>query len=78
MIEANAFDYLRDRERDQDTFDTIVLDPPAFAKNRGAVASALRWIPRDQPARYAHPAPRRVPVHRELQLPPHQAVVSSR
>jgi len=41
-VEANAFDYLRDRERDRDRFDTIVLDPPAFAKTRGAVASALR------------------------------------
>jgi len=40
-VEANAFDYLRDRERDRITFDTIVLDPPAFAKNRGALTSAL-------------------------------------
>ena len=41
-VEANAFDFLRDRERDRTTFDTIVLDPPAFAKNRGALTSALR------------------------------------
>ena len=41
-VEANAFDYLRERERDGTTFDTIVLDPPAFAKNRPALTSALR------------------------------------
>jgi 23S rRNA (cytosine1962-C5)-methyltransferase len=41
-IEANAFDYLRDRERAGTVFDTIVLDPPAFAKTRGALTSALR------------------------------------
>ncbi len=42
FVEANAFDFLRDREREGDRFDTIVLDPPAFAKNREAVSSALR------------------------------------
>ena len=42
FVEANAFDYLRDRERAGDRFDTIVLDPPAFAKNREAVTAALR------------------------------------
>src|SRR2546422_2886505 len=30
--EANAFDLLRDLERREELFDTIVLDPPAFAK----------------------------------------------
>jgi 23S rRNA (cytosine1962-C5)-methyltransferase len=40
--EANAFDVLRDLERSRDTFDTIVLDPPAFAKNRSSVPAALR------------------------------------
>ena len=42
LVEANAFDYLRDRERDRTTFDTIILDPPAFAKTRSALTSALR------------------------------------
>jgi len=41
-VEANAFDFLRERERDRATFDTIVLDPPAFAKTRAALPSALR------------------------------------
>ena len=42
FVEANAFDYLRDRLREGERFDTIVLDPPAFAKNREAVPAALR------------------------------------
>ena len=42
FVEANAFDYLRDKEREGVTFDTIVLDPPAFAKTRGALSGALR------------------------------------
>jgi len=37
----NVFDELRELERRGDHFDTIVLDPPAFAKNKGAVAKAL-------------------------------------
>ena len=41
-IEANAFDYLRDQERARVRFDMIVLDPPAFAKTRQALTSALR------------------------------------
>ena len=42
FVEANAFDFLRDRERERARFDTIVLDPPAFAKNRESVPAALR------------------------------------
>ena len=40
--EANAFDYLRDRDRAGDQFDTIALDPPAFAKTRDSLEAALR------------------------------------
>jgi 23S rRNA (cytosine1962-C5)-methyltransferase len=40
LVEADAFDYLRERERAGERFDTIVLDPPAFAKNKAAVANA--------------------------------------
>jgi 23S rRNA (cytosine1962-C5)-methyltransferase len=40
--EANAFDFLREAERAGDRFDTIVLDPPAFAKTRAALPAALR------------------------------------
>ena len=42
LVEADAFAYLRSREDAGERFDTIVLDPPAFAKNRGAVPAALR------------------------------------
>ncbi len=39
--EANAFDLLRELERSGETFDTIVLDPPAFARTKESVAKAL-------------------------------------
>jgi 23S rRNA (cytosine1962-C5)-methyltransferase len=41
-IEADVFDYLREHERTGDRFDTVVLDPPAFAKTRNALPGALR------------------------------------
>jgi len=37
---ANVFDFLRELEKSGESFDTICLDPPAFAKNRGALAGA--------------------------------------
>jgi 23S rRNA (cytosine1962-C5)-methyltransferase len=37
----NVFDELRELERRGETFDTIVLDPPAFAKNKASVPKAL-------------------------------------
>jgi 23S rRNA (cytosine1962-C5)-methyltransferase len=37
---GNVFDELRGLERLHERFDTIVLDPPAFAKNKAAVAKA--------------------------------------
>ena len=42
FVEANAFEYLKSRERDRTRFDTIVLDPPAFAKTRSALEAGLR------------------------------------
>lgn len=39
--EANVFDELRHLEREGARYDTIVLDPPAFAKNKAAVTKAL-------------------------------------
>jgi len=41
-IEADAFEYLKSAERKRVQFDTVVLDPPAFAKNKGALAAAIR------------------------------------
>jgi 23S rRNA (cytosine1962-C5)-methyltransferase len=37
---GNVFDELRGLERLRERFDTIVLDPPAFAKNKASVAKA--------------------------------------
>jgi 23S rRNA (cytosine1962-C5)-methyltransferase len=41
-IEANAFDLLKDYSAAGRQYDTIVLDPPAFAKNRQNLETALR------------------------------------
>jgi 23S rRNA (cytosine1962-C5)-methyltransferase len=41
-IEANAFDFLRERHKEGRRYDTIVLDPPAFAKNKESLEGALR------------------------------------
>lgn len=42
FVEANAFEFLREKEEAGARFDTIVLDPPAFAKTRHSLAAALR------------------------------------
>ncbi len=41
-IEANAFDLLKDYAAAGREYDTIVLDPPAFAKTKRALPTALR------------------------------------
>jgi 23S rRNA (cytosine1962-C5)-methyltransferase len=41
-VEAHAFQILRDWSDAGETFDAIVLDPPAFAKTKRAVEGALR------------------------------------
>ena len=40
--EANVFDALREMEAGGERFDVIVLDPPAFAKNRASLKAAIR------------------------------------
>ncbi|HEY9503044.1 MAG TPA: class I SAM-dependent rRNA methyltransferase [Pyrinomonadaceae bacterium] len=40
--ESNVFDSLREMESSGQQFDTIVLDPPAFAKNRASIKAAVR------------------------------------
>jgi 23S rRNA (cytosine1962-C5)-methyltransferase len=40
--QADVFEALRQMERARERFDTIVLDPPAFAKSRATVPAALR------------------------------------
>ncbi|HEX6535094.1 MAG TPA: class I SAM-dependent rRNA methyltransferase [Gemmatimonadaceae bacterium] len=42
FVETDAFDFLRAEERAGERYDTIVLDPPAFAKSRAALAGAVR------------------------------------
>ncbi len=41
-VEADTFDYLRERQTAGDRYDTIVLDPPAFAKNKPSLPAAIR------------------------------------
>ena len=40
--QANAFDFLRQQAAEGERYDVIVLDPPAFAKNRQALEGAYR------------------------------------
>jgi 23S rRNA (cytosine1962-C5)-methyltransferase len=42
LVEADTFDYLRERQLAGESFDTIVLDPPAFAKTRASLPAAIR------------------------------------
>jgi 23S rRNA (cytosine1962-C5)-methyltransferase len=42
VVEANAFDWLRDAAERPPEFDLVVLDPPAFAKNKEAIPAARR------------------------------------
>lgn len=42
FVTENVFDFLKNAEQNGEKFDTIVLDPPAFAKNRASIAAALR------------------------------------
>jgi 23S rRNA (cytosine1962-C5)-methyltransferase len=40
--EANCFDFLKAADQAGERFDTVVLDPPPFARHKSNVASALR------------------------------------
>ncbi|HET7559229.1 MAG TPA: class I SAM-dependent rRNA methyltransferase, partial [Limnochordia bacterium] len=42
FAEANAFDALRNYERERRNYDLVILDPPAFTKRRDRVAAARR------------------------------------
>jgi 23S rRNA (cytosine1962-C5)-methyltransferase len=42
FCEGNVFDQLKQYDEQQKRFDTIVLDPPAFAKSRSAMENAVR------------------------------------
>ena len=40
--EANCFDFLKAADQEKQRFDTVVLDPPAFARQKSSLESALR------------------------------------
>jgi len=40
--QANCFDFLKEADQQGRRFDTVVLDPPAFARQKSSVESALR------------------------------------
>lgn len=42
LVQADAFEFLREREKAGARYGTIVLDPPAFAKNKASLEGALR------------------------------------
>jgi 23S rRNA (cytosine1962-C5)-methyltransferase len=41
-VEENVFDYLNQKERANEKFDLIILDPPSFTKSKGRINDALR------------------------------------
>jgi 23S rRNA (cytosine1962-C5)-methyltransferase len=42
LVRADVFDFVRDRVKEGARYGTIVLDPPAFAKNRASLEGAVR------------------------------------
>jgi 23S rRNA (cytosine1962-C5)-methyltransferase len=41
-IECNVFDFLKEREEAEASYDLVILDPPSFTKSKGRVHDALR------------------------------------
>jgi len=41
-LTGNAFDTLRDLEKAEEKFDMVILDPPAFTKNKESIPGAIR------------------------------------
>lgn len=42
FVVANAFDYLREKSDKGEQYDLIILDPPAFAKNKASLPGAIK------------------------------------
>jgi 23S rRNA (cytosine1962-C5)-methyltransferase len=42
FVEANAFDFLHETDAAGGRYETVILDPPAFAKNRKSLEAGLR------------------------------------
>lgn len=41
-VETNVFDLLKSMDQSKESFDMVILDPPAFARNRNEVEGAVR------------------------------------
>ena len=41
-VEANAFDFLREQVEAKEQYDTVMIDPPAFTKNKASLPAARR------------------------------------
>lgn len=41
-VEANAFDFLREKVEQREQYDTVMIDPPAFTKNKASLPAARR------------------------------------
>ena len=67
--EANVFDFLHDLDGRGERFDTVILDPPAFAKSKSAVEKARRGYKEINLRALKLLRPGRVPRHLLLLVP---------
>jgi hypothetical protein len=75
LVEANAFDFLRAQDAAGERYDTIVIDPPAFAKRKDAWTRRAARLQGAEPAGAADPEPGRHPVHVQLLVPPERVAL---
>ena len=61
--EANCFDFLKAADQEKQHYDTIVLDPPAFARQKSNLDAALARLQGTEPARAQDTEPGRIPPH---------------
>ena len=69
VVSANAFDWLKARSVEGERFDLIVLDPPAFARNKRSLEAATRGYKEVNLRALQMLAPGGLPRHLLLQLP---------
>ncbi len=67
-VQTDAFEFLRAEEHAEAHYDTIVLDPPAFAKTRHSLDAAIRGYKEINLRAMRLLSPGRDALHRELQL----------
>ena len=73
--EGNTFDLLKEYDEAGRRFHMIILDPPAFAKNRDSIPAAQRGLQGNQSARPEASRARRLPHYLLLLLPHYRAAV---